>query len=236
MVSLFGMRLTLIALLLLTLSCGSRHAQVPVPALKSTTGYLDLRPGIRFSVEKAYYTPGATGRGLTGYLGTRLATFGFQPDGALQLVSQESKPFNDTPAKQLPSEPLLPSYMKGKQSYRFFYAITFARSGRPSASVLLRAKSAKAMEDLSARLQAAPDEVCSPQSDRCTVFPEGSTVSISMEIVVNGTPKVVIWGSSLGSVTGGRPATSLERTTSGRLESLRSGLTTPLLPGDRISF
>jgi hypothetical protein len=231
------MRLIIVAMVLGVVSCASRHAQAPVQTLKSTADYLDLRPGVRFSVEQAYYSPGATRRGLTGYLGTRVATFGFRPNGDLLLVSDESKPFQAVPPNQLPTEPLLPPHMRSKRRYRFFYAVTFARSGRPSSPVLLGARSIKEIEELSARLKAAPDDVCSPQSVQCAVFPEGSTVSISMEIVVNGAPQVVLWGSVVGSVTGGRPASRLERMASGSLEVLPNGNPTiRLLPGDRISF
>ena len=64
-------------------------------------------------------------------------------------------------------------------------------------------------------------------------------MSILMEVVVNGSPKVVIWGSLLGSATGGKPAMGLERNISGHFEQVRligDGLRTPLLPGDRVSF
>ena len=103
--------------------------------------------------------------------------------------------------------------------------------------MLLGARSMKEIEELSAKLKAAPDDVCSPQSVRCTVFPESSTVSISMEIVVNGAAQVVLWGSVVGSVTGGRPASRVERMASGRLEVLPNGnAATRLLPGDRVNF
>jgi hypothetical protein len=230
--------LVLLPLALLGVSCATRRIPAPLPSLKSTTDYLDLRPGVRLSVEKAYYTPGAARRGLTGYMGTRVATFGIKPNGDLLLVSEQSKPFQGGPPNQLPSEPLLPPYMRSKRAYRFFYAVTFARSSRPSASVLLGARSMKEIEELSAKLKAAPDDVCTPQSVRCTVFPEGSTVSISMEIVVNGTAQVVLWGSVVGNVTGGRPASRVERMASGRLETVPGGGNQGirLLPGDRVSF
>jgi hypothetical protein len=176
---------------------------------------------------------------LNGFLGTQLATFGVQPNGAMKLLSLESKPFQGGTINQLPADQLVPSYIRAKRAYRFFYAVAFARSSRPSASVLLSARSSKELEELSAQLKMAPDQLCGPQSTRCTVFPEGSTVSISMEIVVNGVPKVVLWGSVLGSVTGGRPVTNLDRMTSARFESVKLAaepLRTPLLPGDRVTF
>jgi hypothetical protein len=233
------MRPTLLALALLSLSCASRRAITPVPALTATPTYLDLRPGVRLSVEKAYYVGGMPERGLNGFLGTRVATFGVQANGALKPLSLDSKPFQGGAAAQLPADQLLPSSMRGQRRYRFFYAVAFARSSQPSASVLLGAGSAKEIDELSAQLRAAPDRVCSPQSVRCTVFPATATVSISMEIVVNGVAKVVLWGSSLGSVTGGQPASALERMSAGHFEPVKldgEPLRTPLLPGDRVRF
>jgi hypothetical protein len=233
------MRLIVVPMILFSVSCASRHPSAPVQSLKSTPDFLDLRPGVRLSVEKAYYAGGIPGRGLNGFLGTQLAAFGVQPNGTLKLLSLESKPFQGGQISQLPADQLVPSYVRGRRAYRFFYAVAFARSSRPSASVLLAARSLKEVEELSTQLKTAPDRVCSPQSTVCTVFPEGSTVSISMEIVVNEMPKVVLWGSVLGSVTGGRPASSFERKTSTHYEPVTLAtepLRTPLLPGDRINF
>ena len=95
----------------------------------------------------------------------------------------------------------------------------------------------KEIEELSAQLKSGAGRVCGPQSVRCTVFPEGSTVSISMEIVVNGVPKVVLWGSMAGSVTGGRPVSSLETEGRGAFsERARWKCGNAFLPGDRVSF
>ena len=233
------MRQVLIIAVLCCLSCAKQHVSAPVPVAKSATDYLDIRPGIRLSVEKAYYAPGSKAQGLEGFLGTQVAAFGLAPNLSLRLLSLDSKPFQGAAVPKITADQLVPSHMRNERAFRFFYAVTFARSGRPSASVLLAAKSTRQIEDLTAQLRANPDDVCGPQSVQCAVFPEGSTVSIMMEVVVNGTPKVVIWGSALGAATGGQPATLLERNISGRFEPVKlygDTLRTPLLPGDRVSF
>ena len=233
------MRLVLLSVVVLCLSCAKPRASAPAPVAKSATDYLDIRPGIRLSVEKAYYAEGSKAKGLDGFLGTQVAAFGLAPNLSLRLLSLDSKPFQGAAVPKITADQLVPSHMRNERAFRFFYAVTFARSGRPSASVLLAGKSLRQIEELTAQLRANPDQVCSTQARQCAVFPEGSTVSIMMEIVVNGAPKVVIWGSALGSATGGKPATSLERNISGSFETVRlvgDGLRTPLLPGDRVTF
>lgn len=228
----------LLAVLLCT-SCATRHPTAAAPVLKSTASYLDLRPGIRLNIEKAYYAGGSDGRGLNGFIGTQLATFGVQQNGSLRLLDLQNKPFREGLASQIPADQLLPAFMRNKRSYRFFYAVPFARASRPTASVLIGAKSAREIEDLSKRLAVSPDEVCRPQSTLCTVFPEGSTVSISMEIFVNGDQKVVLWGSVLGSLAQGRSAATLDRRGENHPQQIRlegDTLRMPLQPGDRISF
>jgi hypothetical protein len=233
------MRLALLSAVLFTLSCAKERLLPPAPVAKSTADYLDIRPGIQLSVEKAYYAAGSKAKGLDGYLGTQVAAFGLAPNGSLRLLSLNSKPFQGATVPRISADQLIPPHIRNERAYRFFYAVTFARSSRPSASVLLAAKSFKQIEELSAQLKADPDRVCSGQSASCAVFPEGSTVSILMEVTVNGAPKVVIWGSALGSATGGQPATLLERNISGHFESvmlLGDTLRTLLLPGDRVTF
>jgi hypothetical protein len=233
------MRLVLLAAVVFSLSCAKQRVPAPAPVAKSTADYLDIRPGIHLSVEKAYYAAGSKEKGLDGYLGTQVAAFGLAPNGSLRLLSLDSKPFQGAAVPKISADQLVPSHIRNERAYRFFYAVTFARCGRPSASVLLAAKSMKQIEDLTAQLKADPDRVCSGQSASCAVFPEGSTVSILMEITVNGAPKVVIWGSALGSATGGQPAARLERNISGHFEPVRlfgDTLRTPLLPGDRVIF
>ena len=50
------------------------------------------------------------------------------------------------------------------------------------------------------RLLTDPDAVCVGQSPHCAVFPEACTVSIEIEIVVNGKPRTVLLGSFLSTV------------------------------------
>jgi hypothetical protein len=233
------MRLVLVTLVAFSLSCAKQRVPAPAPVAKSTADYLDIRPGIRLSVEKAYYAEGSKAKALDGFLGTQVAAFGLAPNGSLRLLSLDSKPFQGAAVPKLTADQLVPPHIRNERAYRFFYAVTFARSSRASASVLLAAKSIKQIGELSAQLKADPDRLCSVQSASCAVFPEGSTVSILMEITVNGAPKVVIWGSALGSATGGQPAARLERNISGHFEPVRlfgDTLRTALLPGDRVTY
>jgi hypothetical protein len=106
---------------------------------------------------------------------------------------------------------------------------------------LLGAPSAAELGRLSSQLLAAPASVCGT-SPRCSVFPETCTVSLEIEIVVNGSPRTVLWGSFLSSVAIRPRHVDLQRLYRGRLvpveinESDPDALRLPLLPGDRVSW
>jgi len=103
--------------------------------------------------------------------------------------------------------------------------------------VLLYGRSMVEIEQLTARLKTEPDEVCGSKAAHCTVFPPTCTVSVEMEVVANREPKIVTWGSTVASVTGGPTPTSIERTSEKQVHKLENvTLRTPLMPGDRITW
>jgi len=238
------MRYLCVGFLILFTSCVRVHPP-PVAAApaRATADFLDLRPGIRLRVENAYWEEGASkstsqlaARGLNGYLGTEIATYQAQTTGNLRLIGTESKLLAKRPANQPPAVQLLPASHLSGRTYRLYYAVKFSRSTGPGAPILLSARSQAELEQLGARLKASPDEVCGARSSRCTVFPESCTVSAEMEIIVNGSPKAVSWGSILGSVAQGHPEATIER--AGVPVKMNAGdpLRTALVPGDKISF
>ena len=202
-------------------------------------GWVDLRPQMVLRIETAYYQDGAPKRGLAGYLGTEVAHFRAVPKAGLQLG--EVTPLPQRPRNQAPVQQLVPQAQARYRYHRFFNAVTF-RGGDTRGSVLLGAKSKKELEDLGTRLLADPDAVCAAASTHCTVFPAATSVSMEMEIMVNGRPRTVLWGSLLTNIAARPQHLELKRPRGRRLTPIEldpmdvNALRLPLLPGDRIQW
>jgi hypothetical protein len=206
--------------------------------------WLDLRPRMELRVENAYYQMGAPKRGLDGYLGTEVAQYQIRPNGRLRLLTHQSLP--QRPSDQAPVQELLDSKQQHHPYYRFFFEILFkdpaGQRPRTRGSVLLGAASPQEIDHLTTELLAAPDTVCGPQSTHCTVFPEACSVSLEMEIAVNGAPRVVTWMSSLASIANNPQHVELLRLHGNVLTPVEidasdpQALRLPLLPGDRITW
>jgi hypothetical protein len=196
---------------------------------------------MQLRIENAYYRDGFPKHGTNGYLGTETAHYQVRARG-FRLLSVENvvKPH---PREQPPVQELIPAAQKRYPHYRYFYAVVLNRRGNIRGSVLLGAGSVEELDRLSAVLMTDPDSVCGIQSQRCTVFPEMCTVSIDIEIFVNGIARTVSSGSLLASViTGAHQVDVLRRSDDGHVSLLKiepdnpGALRLPLAPGDRITW
>jgi hypothetical protein len=221
--------------------------ETPFPeVLRSYNGFergrdsVDLRPRMELRIENAYYLPGASRRGLDGFLGTEIVRYQVRPRGGLRLLSLQS--MKDRPSEQPPVQQLIGPLERHSHYYRFYYQILFRKSGDTRGSVLLSANSESDISRIGAELLRAPDAVCGERSSNCTVFPEACSVSIEMEIVVNGAPRSVSWGSLLSSVVNHPHHLELWRMYNGRLVPVKldagdaDALRLPLLPGDHVKW
>jgi hypothetical protein len=142
------------------------------------------------------------------------------------------------PADQAPVQDLLSAVQQRHPHYRFFFEVLFKGSAR--GSVLLGASSLDELDQLTTRLKASPESVCTAQSTHCTVFPEACSVSLEMEIEVNQAPRIVNWNSNLASIAPHPQHITLLRLYAGRTAPVEldphdpKALRLPLLPGDRI--
>jgi hypothetical protein len=202
--------------------------------------WMDLRPYMDLHIEDAYYQPGVSRRGLNGFLGTETAQYKVRSHGGLQLLSVRSMKVR--PNGQLPVQRLIPGSQQRHRYFRFYYEILFRRSGHSRGSVLLSANTKPDINRLAAELMRDPDSICSESSANCTLFPEACSVSIEMEIVVNGLSRNVIWGSFLSDVVDHPHHLELLRIYNGRLTPVRldvndtKALRLPLLPGDQVKW
>ena len=203
-------------------------------------GWMDLRPAMELRIENAYYRPGMPRRGLDGFLGTETALYRVRSHRGLQLVSIQ--PMKDRPGEDPPVQELIQPSQQRRPYYRFYYEILFRRSGSSRGSVLLGANSKEELDHLATALLNDPDSVCRDRSMQCTVFPDACSVSIQMEIVINGTPRDVIWNSPISSIVDHPSHLELWRLYNGRLTPVNlnindpNALRLPLLPADHVNW
>ena len=200
--------------------------------------WIDLTPNMELSIENAYYQPGAPRTGLAGFLGTEIARYAVLSSG-LDLLSVQSMP--SRPQSDVAVQELISTALKDFNHYRLYYEIVFARKDHSHGSVLLGAKTQAEINELSARLT-HPEMVCYPSSVHCTVFPEACSVTVEIELVVNGKSISVVWGSTLASIARAPHHLKITRLYAGQLKAIRldakdpKALGLPLLPGDQITW
>jgi hypothetical protein len=216
--------------------------EIPSRYAVTGQGWVDLRPRMGIRVENAYFHEGSAKHTVDEFMGTEAAEYGVGTNGSIRLVLLQST-VAQHPKDQAPVQDLLSDMLARSRFHRYFYQVVFSKSkGNVSGAVLLGARSASELGALASRLLTDPDAVCAGQLAHCTVFPELCSVSVQMEIVVNGMPRRVLWGSALGSVAIRPKTVQLLRAYAGRLTPVEidpsdpNALRLPLLPEDRIKW
>jgi len=204
-------------------------------------GWVDLHLSIELRVENAYFREGAPKHGLANFLGTEIARYRVLPSGGLQQIGLQSR-VSHRPADQLPVQQLLRESQRRLAHHRFFYQILVSKKTDVRSAVLLSAASTEELDRLTEQLVSEPDLVCGDASTHCTAFPEACSVSLEIEVAVNGAPRRVPWGSTLSNVAERPGRVEMSRPYEGRLVPVKidprdpEALRVPLLPGDRIKL
>jgi hypothetical protein len=220
--------------------------ETPFPEVLSkytgvSAGWVDLQGQMGLQVENAYFREGTPRRGMENFVGTELARYRVLNRGGLGLISVESK-VAQRPPDQVPVQELLPATVARYRYHRFFYQLAFRLQGGVHGAALLGAPSMRELDRLGVRLLADPDSVCGSGQVQCAVFPEACTVSIEMEITVNGAPRTIPLGSLLQSVAVAPQQVTVLRRYAGRLTPVQmdagdaGALRLPLLPGDQVDW
>jgi hypothetical protein len=221
--------------LLLSASCATHfHPEILLHhnGFASARGGMDLHPDMELRIENAYYRPGVPRGGSHGFLGTEIARYRVQTNGTLRLLSVQ--PLKNRPRGEPPVQQLIPRRQRRYHDHRFYREV-FLPSGHTRGSVLIGANTQE-------ELHTDPHILCAKRSAHCTVFPEECTVSIEMEIFVNGAPRNVLWDSDVASVVDHPRRVEVLRLHNGRLIPIKlnphdpRALQLPLLPGDRINW
>ncbi len=204
-------------------------------------GWVELRRLTQLRVENAYFREGAPKHGLANFLGTEIARYQVLRTGALKEIFFESH-VAQRPSDQPPVQQLVSEAQRLYHCHRFFYQVLLSKKSNVRSAVLLGAESNQVIDQLTTRLLTEPETVCGDGSTACTIFPEACSVSLEMEIVVNGKSRAVLWGSDLREFGEGHQSVSLFRRYKGRLAPVEldahddEALRVPLLPGDVIRW
>jgi hypothetical protein len=204
-------------------------------------GWVELGPQIELRVENAYFREGTPKRGLANFLGTEIARYRVLPAGALEQIAVQSR-VAQRPADQPPVQQLLSESQRLYHHHRLFYQVLVSKKADTRSAVLLSAASIDELDRLTEQLLSEPDSVCDGVSTHCTAFPEACSVSLEIEIVVNGRVRRVPWSSVLADVVERHRHVELFRPYVGRPAPVeidsgdREALRLPLLPGDRVKW
>jgi len=205
------------------------------------SGWVELRPQIELRVENAYFREGTPKRGLANFLGTEIARYQVLATGRLEQIALQSR-VAQRPADQPPVQQLLSESQKRYQHHRLFYQVLVNKKADIRSAALLSAVSIDELDRLTEQLLTEPDSVCDGVSTHCTAFPEACSVSLEIEISVNGAARLVPWTSVLADVVERYRHVELFRPYVGRLAPVEidsrdpSALRIPLLPGDRVKW
>ncbi len=231
--------------LLLFMSCAARRpiASSSVARTNAPQGnWVDLVPQMELRIENAYFEQGAPRQGFSGYLGTEIARYQVRRDRGLGSLGVQT-PLAQRPSNQPSAQELIRPSQRRYLKYRFYYAVVFTQKGAVGGPVLLGAPSLVELDRLGKQLLAEPDSICGDRSLHCTVFPHTCTVSLEMQIVVNGATRTVPWRSILASVApGARHIELVRRSGVNRFTSQSINAADPgaariaLSPGDQVNW
>lgn len=230
----------LIVIAVLLSSCATRKSALPKAVDDVSIGWVDLREGMLLRIENAYYKEGAARRGIANYLGTETLSLRVMPNGRLKQL--EMLPLAIRPPDQISVAALMPAAQQRVRFHRFYFQVVVDKKAGTSNALLLSSRSKADIEQLAKQLASEPASVCGGKAKQCTVFPEACSVSLGMEIIVNGQLTKVAWSSTLASVVGKRKQFSLQRSQRGKLVPVEldpedpEALRLPLLPGDTIAW
>ena len=209
---------------------------------KIDSGWVELCPETELRIENAYFRAGTTKRVFANFLGTGIARYQVRSNGRLRLISVTSG-VTQPPGDQPPVQRLIRASRTRYRHHRFFFQIWFKNKAETRNAVLLSARSKVELDRITSQLLTEPAAICGDaESIHCTVFPESCTVSLEIEIVVNGAHRTVLWGSVLASVADRPRHVELLRRYAGKLTPVEidsgdsNALRLPLLPGDRLNW
>lgn len=182
---------------------------------------LDLKPGLRLKIERAYFRPATAGQdqhSTRNYLGLSTVRFDVEParNGKVQFEQVSTVEYSPEFLKKVGNEgqnDLGLRDLEGLGHYRLlFYTYVVPTQDGISAAVI-GARTAGELDELEDQLRTHSESGCkglpSNRREDCFEFTGFVTVSAQIKVELNGKPKFMEWGSNVHSVVPPRDIKSL---------------------------
>jgi hypothetical protein len=167
---------------------------------------MDLKPGLRVKIERAYFRPPQAGEeenGVAAFLGLSTIAFDVVRDAGEETKFHQSGEIQYSPAtiRSTASEATRYSnlaQLPPQRRYRlYFYTYLVSEKHRRAAAIIGAADTGQ-LEALDSQFRANPDQTCEsaplPTGVTCTDFDGFVTLSTQVQIEVNNQPRFVEWG------------------------------------------
>jgi hypothetical protein len=172
---------------------------------------MDLKPGIRLKIERAYFRAGDGGEERyddKAFLGLSTQYVDVESDSGAQIRFRQSGDIHYSPAslaqqaKTETGDPVL-STLAPKRQYRLFFYTYQIPEKRKRSAVLMGADKVSELDDLDGQLRARPEKSCkdvSGSATTCVEFDGFVTLSAQVRVEVNGKVEFLEWGAKVKDV------------------------------------
>lgn len=175
---------------------------------KPGSGGLDLRPGVRLTIQRAYFKDGArpNGKSLDGYIGVSTALYDCVEDAAGRAAFQPLGVKYSTDelrsrSKGREAEASLARVARPKRLYRLLFLTLNVPTGVKRSVLIVGASTMAEMEAGERQLSRDAGQSCGELAARgrltCISFGDDVTVTPEVRVTVNGQVESVAWGDSL---------------------------------------
>jgi hypothetical protein len=234
----------------------------PSDSLFNAYGYrrersgLDLRPGVRLKIDRAYFRPAGAGEeegSLSNYLGVSTLSFdvGLSSDGKIRFREGRPQLFSPDSLKEHPEEgsgDLALREAPEQPYYRLLFYTYVVPSQNVISAAIIGASNASQLDEMQLQLSTHPEDGCSVAVEvggqNCFEFKGFVTLSAQVRVELNGKSQFVDWGTKVRGVVPSKAlkALTIQRQFMGAYYDVRFDPTNTdifsltLVGGDRLSW
>jgi hypothetical protein len=172
---------------------------------------LDLKPGIRLKIERAFFRPPGTGEAEheeQNFLGLSTAFFDVELATEKRIRFQQVGNIRYSPASvaqvdQEGSRDLALNSLPLENSYRLFFYTYFVPEKHKRSAVIIGGKNASQLDELDHQLRAMPEKGCknaAASAVTCMEFDGFVSLSSQIKVELNGESKFLEWGANVKEV------------------------------------
>lgn len=175
---------------------------------------VDLKPGIRLKIERAYFRSPAAGEDVReeqNFLGLSTVYFDVELTGDKKVRFQQAGDIGYSPPSladlaQEGSRDLALSRLPPEPSYRLFFYTYFVPEKHKRSAVIIGGRNASQLNELDQQLRAMPDQGCKNAAAiavTCIEFDGFVALSSQISVELNGKTKFLEWGAKVKDVLPG---------------------------------